>query len=52
MTVTQLYQRLVETGFLPRGTNDADNKQKEEEEDGAGYSIIPVDFSQPETLKM
>jgi hypothetical protein len=46
MNASELYQQA--TGFLPRGRADEKCKQKEEE---AGC-IIPVDFSQPETLKM
>jgi lipopolysaccharide export LptBFGC system permease protein LptF len=47
MNTRELYQQA--TGFLPRGRADEKCKQKEE---GAGYSIIPVDFRQPETLIM
>jgi hypothetical protein len=45
--VTELYERLVTTGILPHGKADAACKNKEE-----ATSIKPVDFNQPETLKM
>ncbi|PNF21028.1 hypothetical protein B7P43_G08403 [Cryptotermes secundus] len=47
MNVTELYERLVTAGILPRGKADADCKNKEE-----ANSIKPVDFSQPQTLKI
>ncbi|PNF27040.1 hypothetical protein B7P43_G10416 [Cryptotermes secundus] len=42
MNVTELYERLVTAGILPRGKANADCKNKEE-----ANSIKPVDFSQP-----
>jgi hypothetical protein len=55
--VTKLYQRLVAAGFLPARKADADREEEEEEEEveeeeEEGNSIKPVDFSQPETLKV
>jgi hypothetical protein len=46
MNVAELYQRLVATGIVPAGKADADHKEEE------AMSIKPVDFRQPETLKV
>jgi hypothetical protein len=46
MNVAELYSRLVATGILPGEKNDGDCKKEEDN------SIKPVDFSQPETLKV
>jgi hypothetical protein len=47
MNVAKLYQRLVATGILAAGKADTSHKQVE-----AIMSIKPVDFKQPETLKV
>ena len=46
MNVTELYESLVATETLPHVKADADYKEEE------AKSIKPVDFSQPETLKL
>jgi hypothetical protein len=46
MNVAELYERLMTTGPPPHGKADADYKEEE------ARSIEPVDFSQPETLKL
>jgi hypothetical protein len=48
INVAELFQRLVATGIVPQaGKADADSKKEEE-----AKSIKPVDFKQPETLKV
>ncbi|PNF38940.1 hypothetical protein B7P43_G07039 [Cryptotermes secundus] len=42
-----MYQRLVAAGILPGGRADSHCEEQEE-----ANSIKPVDFSQPETLKI
>jgi hypothetical protein len=48
INVADLFQKLVATGIVPQaGKADADSKKEEE-----AKSIKPVDFKQPETLKV
>ena len=48
LNLSELFQRLVETGIVP---NLAEPK-KQEEEEKKEPEIIPVSFDKPETLKM
>jgi hypothetical protein len=48
INVADLFQKLVATGIVPQAEKaDADSKKEEE-----AKSIKPVDFKQPETLRM
>jgi hypothetical protein len=45
--VSDLYQRLVAAGMLPATKAETHEKKQEE-----AKSVMPVDFKQPETLKV
>lgn len=48
LNMSELFQRLVETGIVPNLTE----QKKQEEEEKKDFEITPVSFDKPETLKM
>ncbi|KAG7198467.1 hypothetical protein KM043_005849 [Ampulex compressa] len=48
LNMSELFQRLVETGIVPNLTE----QKKQEEEEKKDSEIIPVSFDKPETLKV
>jgi len=48
LNMSELFQRLVETGIVPNLTE----QKKQEEEEKKESVITPVTFDKPETLKM
>lgn len=50
LNMSELFQRLVETGIVPNLTEQ--KKPESEEGDKKEPEILPVSFNKPETLKM
>lgn len=48
LNMTELFQRLVETGIVPNITGP----KKQDEEEKKEPAILPVSFDKPETLKV
>lgn len=48
LNLTELFQRLVETGIVPTGNMSEAKKREEKKKEP---EVIPVSFDKPETLK-